>query len=280
MENLGFLVAMGAALAWGSYVVPFKKSGSSNLIQFQALMGIGIFIFSIFTSLVLGYPFVVNVYGVASGLIWAFGNIISLRSVSDIGMSRALPIWVSMVILVSFLWGAVVFHELPSGLVLGMLGIGLIITGVSLVGSVGSTEARNVKRGIFLAIFSGSLFGSQLMPLKLGHLSTSEFFFSMSLGILLFGVGFLIFKKVKIKNEAIISSLLSGVLWNIGNLLSIFTVSLVGLAKGFPLTQSSVLIAVCWGLFYFKEITSPKNKLRILIGTVILLTGVIVLGLA
>lgn len=55
MTNIGFLAALGAALAWGSYIVPFKKSPSSNLIQFQALMTVGVFLFAAVISPILGY---------------------------------------------------------------------------------------------------------------------------------------------------------------------------------------------------------------------------------
>lgn len=39
MANLGFLAAAATAICWGSYMVPFKKSGSLNLTQLQVLIG-------------------------------------------------------------------------------------------------------------------------------------------------------------------------------------------------------------------------------------------------
>lgn len=280
MDNLGFLAAFGAAFVWGSYIVPFKKSPTSNLIQFQALMTLGVFLFALIASLILGYSINFNTYGLIAGVMWASANAISLRAVSDLGLSRAMPIWVSMVILVSFLWGALAFHELPSGILMGVIGIFLIISGVVLVGSTGNVENKNIRRGIIYSIIAGTLFGSQLVPLKLAALEPATFFFPMSAGIVLFGLGFFLVKRIKFKNEAINSSILAGAIWSVGNLLSIVAVSLIGLAKGFPITQSAVLIAVLWGLFYFKEITQPKHRLQVLVGAVILLIGVIILGLA
>ncbi len=280
MENLGLLTALSAALVWGSYIVPFKMSPSSNLVQFQALMTIGIFLFALVVLPFLGYPLTLNIYGITGGVLWASANAMSLKAVTDIGLSRAMPIWVSVVILVSFLWGAIAFQELPAGLMKGLVGIVLIILGVVLVGSTGNVENKNIRRGILLSVLAGALFGSQLMPLKVGNLSPSTFFFPMSVGIVLFGVIFFLFKQARFKNEAIFNSLLAGGIWSLGNLLSIIAVSLIGLAKGFPLTQSAVLIAVFWGLFYFKEITQPRHKLQVLVGAVILLSGVIILGSA
>lgn len=279
METVGLLAALGAALAWGSYIVPFKKSPSSNLIQFQALMTVGVFLFALIVSPILGYLINFNLYGLLSGVMWASANAISLMVVSDLGISKGLPIWVSLVILTSFLWGTLVFNELAAGMLIGLIGISSIILGVVLVSNTGNAESHKVKRGFITAVIAGIIFGSQFVPLKLGQLSPQIFFFPMSLGIMLTGLFIALILRVRWSNEAIWASLLSGVIWNLGNLLAVIAISLIGLSKGFPLTQSSVLIAVLWGLFYFKEITGRRNMLQVLIGAVILMTGVIILSL-
>lgn len=280
MVNLGFLTALGAALCWGSYLVPFKKSPSSNLIQFQALMTVGAFLFAAVISPVLGYSINFNMYAILAGVMWASANIISLIAVADLGISKAVPVCVSLIILVSFLWGALFFHELPTGLLTGFMGIILIILGVILIGSTGKAESRNTKRGFLLAVLAGAVFGSMFVPVKLNNLAPQISFFPMSFGIMLTGLIIALLGKVKLRNEAVFASLLSGVLWSLGNLLAISAVSLIGLSKGFPMTQSAVLIAVCWGLFYFKEITKKREKMQVLIGAIILLVGIITLGFA
>lgn len=97
---------------------------------------------------------------------------------------------------------------------------------------------------------------------------------------MLTGLTIALLKKVKFKNEAVFASFLSGGLWSLGNLLAVSAISLIGLSKGFPVTQSAVLIAVLWGLVYFKEITGQREKVQVLIGAVILITGIITLGFA
>lgn len=280
MTNIGFLAALGAALCWGTYLVPFKKSPSSNLIQFQALMTAGVFLFAVVISPILGYSVNFNTYAILAGAMWASANIISLIAVADLGISKAMPVWVSLVILTSFLWGVMFFHELPAGLLIGFIGIILIILGVILVGSTGKAESRNTKRGLLLAIASGIIFGSMFVPIKFTNLSPQISFLPMSFGIMLTGLMIALFGKVKLRNEAVFASFLSGGLWSLGNLLAISAVSLIGLSKGFPMTQSAVLIAVCWGLFYFKEITGQREKMQVLIGAVILIAGIITLGFA
>lgn len=280
MTNLGFLAALGAALAWGSYMVPFKKSGSSNLIQFQTLIAAGIGFSGLIASVVLGYPLSLNLYGLLSGVLWAIANAISLIAILNLGLSRAVPLMSSLVILSSFLWGALAFHELPKGFTLGLLGIGLIVLGVIIVSSTENMESRNVRKGLLAAIAAGLIWGSQLVPVKVGNVATRDFFFPVCLGIFLTGFLIAVINRVKFRKEAVGSSLASGVIWNIGNLLSLISLSLIGLAKAGPTSQAASLVAVLWGLFYFKEITRRRQKAQVLIGALILISGVITLGFA
>ena len=278
MNNLGFLAAIGAALSWGSYAVPFKASHSSNLIQYQALMAIGIGLSGLLISLMLGYPLNLNAYGLLSGVLWAIANAISLVAILDLGLSRAVPLMSSLVVVSSFLWGALVFHDFPAGLLIGFLGVGLIVVGVVLVSSTGNMESQNVKKGLLAGALAGLIWGSQLVPLKVGNVVTQDFFFPVCLGIFISGLLIFAIKKAKFNKEVVGLSLLSGVVWNIGNLLSIFSISLIGLSKGLPITQSASLVAVLWGLFYFKEITKRRQKIQVLIGAIILIGGVVTLG--
>ena len=124
------------------------------------------------------------------------------------------------------------------------------------------------------------IFGTQLVPLKFGHVETRDSFFSISLGILIIGVTIAIVKRVKFEKKGIGLSILSGVIWNIGNLASLLSIALIGLSKAMPISQLATLVGVCWGLFYFKEIKERKYGLQILIGAVILMIGIVTLGFA
>lgn len=279
-EILGFLLAFGAAVAWGSYAVPFKISKSSNLIHFQAVMGLGIFLSGFIISLLSGYSLTLNIYGLISGFLWAVANVLGLMAVLNLGLSRATPLIASLVILSSYLWGSIVFQELPQGFISGLLGILFIIFGVALVSTVGVGQSLNVRKGILVAFFAGLIFGSQLAPLKIGKVATEDFFFSTTVGIFITALVIFFATKGKFKNEAIGLSLLSGMVWNIGNLLSVIAISVIGIAKAMPFTQASSLVAVLWGIFYFKEISRLRQKIQVLLGAIILLVGIAILGSA
>lgn len=280
MLNLGVLLALGAALCWGSYMVPFKRVGVSNLKLFQALLAFGIGLSGFAISIILGYSLTLNPYGILSGVLWALANMIGLAAVANLGLSRSVPLMSSLVITSSFLWGAMVFRELPSGVAVGALGILLIIMGVVVVSLTENSQSRDIKKGLILATIAGIIWGSQLVPLKWGNVSTGDFFFSVCLGIASTGLLVFVLFRGKFQKGMLLSGFLSGFVWNIGNLASLLAVSLIGLSKAGPIAQATVMVSVFWGVFYFKEATTLKNKLKILAGAVVLLAGIFILSSA
>ena len=279
MANLGFLAALGTALAWGTYMVPFKKSKSSNFTQFQALMAVGIGFSGLLISVVLGYPLSFNVYGLLSGVLWAIANAVALVAIANLGLSKAVPIIASLIVTLSFLWG-LIFQEIVAGVMVGFLGIGLIILGVIVISAIGKTESLSVKKGLIAAILAGLIWGSQWVPLKVGSANVQDLFFPICFGIFISGLIIFVVKRGRFRAEAIRESLLSGLIWNIGNLLSLISLSIIGLSKMGPISQSATLVAVMWGLFYFKEVAKPKAKFQVILGAIILFVGVITLGFA
>ena len=152
----------------------------------QAFMSVGIFLFGLFTAILLSYQINFNIYGITSGLIWGAANAISLSAISNLGLSRTTPILSGIVIIGSFLWGALVFNELPAGIIAGMIGIILIVLGIIIVTARGKDQSKSAKRGVILAITAGLLFSSQLVPIKIANLSPTVSFFPLSFGIVLF----------------------------------------------------------------------------------------------
>ena len=102
MDSIGFIYAIIAALCWGSYLVPFKKSGSQQVILFQLLMGFSIVIATTVLTLLVNFSFNLNQYGIAAGVIWALANWLSLIAIENLGLSKGVPFMASVGILFSF----------------------------------------------------------------------------------------------------------------------------------------------------------------------------------
>mmetsp|Transcript_15953 Transcript_15953/g.19794 ORF Transcript_15953/g.19794 Transcript_15953/m.19794 type:complete len:338 (+) Transcript_15953:1-1014(+) len=137
------------------------------------------------------------------------------------------------------------------------------------------------KKGVFLALLAGSLYGFQFVPLQIHSnqykksdnvsqvLNSMRFFFSQFAGIFLssvFSFGVYICKtgnKPKlVPNDAVGPSILSGMIWSLGAMSGMVATSELGLTVGYPLSVNLVLLVNgAWSCFVYKEITGKRNVL-------------------
>ena len=52
----------------------------------------------------------------------------------------------------------------------------------------------------------------------------------------------------------------AGVMWAAGNFFSMIAVLNLGQAVGYSSVQASILVSGLWGMFYFKEIPTEKQR--------------------
>ena len=276
VDAFGFLAAFISVVGWGSYLVPMKKLQNYDTFYFQALMATGIMLSSLVIVLIVG-EFRLSLLGLLCGFLWKTGNAISLVAVKKDGISMAVPVWTSTSIVTSFLWGLFFFKENFSSLLLGVLGISLLVVGTNVVSLTGSNREKS-KTGVLLALPAGVFFGSYLVPMKISGLEPNQFLFSMALGIFVTGWSFFLAKGAKLSRSALLNGLGSGVVWNVSNFSSLYAIALLGLSIGLPLTQNSLLVAVLWGLFYFKEVKRKRGKAQVLVGALVMIVGTFLLG--
>jgi len=277
--TIGFATAIITILGLGSYLVPMKRVKDYDPFYFQVLMCITAFVFSVIFSLVRG-TFVFSALAFLSGFLWAGGNILSVLAVGRTGLARAAPIWMGGVIIVSFLWGMLFFREELSSIPASIIGIIALIAGIVLVSSTIGGEKASSFKGIVLALAAGAVFGSYLVPFKLSGLEPASFLFPMSLGILAGGLIISLIKRPKIDFKIILPGALSGLIWNIANFASFYTVLILGMSVGYPQTQRALFVSVLWGLLCFHEIEGRQKIIRLVAGGVILFIGAILLGLS
>jgi len=279
-ELIGFVYAFISIITWGTFLVPFKKI-KADIYYSQFLMCLGIFIPSMIISLLLNFPLNLTFLGLLPGVIWTIGNFLCLLAIEDIGISRANPLWM-LNILVGSAFGIVLFRELTGfmSIVFGLVGVLCIFTGCVLIGRTKKEVEKSRRRGIIFAVVAGIFFGTTYVPLKITGMTGNEYFFQMTIGIILTSIVIFLLKRSVPKNLQIKKGLASGTLWAIGNLFGVYTVAMLGMSRGYPLAQLAVLISTAWGLFYFKEFTQKKQRIRIMISTLIILVGALFIGLA
>ncbi len=141
-------------------------------------------------------------------------------------------------------------------------------------------KGKSDFKGVILSVLAGIIFGSYLLPLGIFSLDPQDYFFPMSLGIMASSVLIFILSRRRLERKIFSTGMLSGIVWNIANFSSLFAVSFLGLAVGFPLTQLALFASVLWGLFYFKEFREKSKIRRIIIAGVIIFLGAVILSFA
>ena len=275
MNASGLTSAIGSAICWGTFFVPVRKVNVVNIWQLQGSTGIGVLLFAIPIAFFWGFDILPS--GLLSGAIWTAGNILALYSVRLIGLSRTSPFLAGFSILVSFIWGILFFGEKFNYMILAIGAIGLLLAGLPFVASAAKASVVQ-RKGYFIAAASGIVGGSYVIPMQATHTLQSGFF-SSSLSIFVIGVPLLFLSRRWIKKE-IIAGVVSGSLFNLGSLAVLIAIVSIGITVAYPISQTATLFAVSWGVLYFKEIVHKRNILRVIMGSVMILSGAVLLSIA
>ncbi|HII35512.1 MAG TPA: hypothetical protein HA319_00165 [Nitrosopumilaceae archaeon] len=275
MTDLGLFFAAFAAISWGTFFVPVRKVGIKNIWQLQGATSIGVLLFAIPVGYFWGFE--IQLGGLVGGVIWTIANLLALYSVRLIGLARTSPLLAGSSIISSFVWGTAFFNETFDSLILALTAIGLLLVGLQLVVN-GEKGSYIQKRGYFVAIASGLIGGTYIIPMQVTQTLQSGFF-SSSLSIFVIGIPMFLLARKFIKRETI-AGIISGSLFNLGSFSVLIAVGLIGITIAFPIAQTATLFAVSWGMFYFKEVIRRQGIVRISIGALVILGGAILLAIA
>lgn len=281
MLEIGITAALVAAIFWGSISVPMKIAKNYDIMWYQLVSAIGTLIATIIIVPIAGLLFEINPYGIISGLIWAIANTLAISSIKKVGISRAVPLFTGTSITLSSAWGIIYFKEPIIHLETAIIGLALLLIGIIVVNTTsGQSTKKWAKEGIILAVAAGILLGFQFVPMKIAGLTTEIIYFPMTLGIAIGATTIFLIKGKERNLKHIPHGLSSGGIFALGNYFGIIAISSLGLTVGFSLTQIAVLVAIFWGIIYFKEITEKNNIIKILIAATLILSGAYLLASA
>lgn len=132
---MGFLFAIGAIVGFGAYGLPLKYYHVTDMnpiiLQFY-------FSFAIFASswlLLIKYNFIFTPLGLIGAAIWTNTSIMSFLAIKYAGLAIAQGTWSGSVIIVSFLFGALYFHEPLNNIPMVILSLILIFLGILFISS-------------------------------------------------------------------------------------------------------------------------------------------------
>ena len=146
---MGLLFAVFAAISWGTFFVPIRKVGITNVLQLQGATSIGILLFAIPIGFFWGFQ--IQLSGLVAGIIWTVSNILALYAVRLIGLARTSPFLAGFSIIASFTWGVLFFGEKFDSLILALVAIGFLLGGLPLVTN-GASNSPVQKKGYLMEV--------------------------------------------------------------------------------------------------------------------------------
>mmetsp|Transcript_9442 Transcript_9442/g.28516 ORF Transcript_9442/g.28516 Transcript_9442/m.28516 type:complete len:330 (+) Transcript_9442:197-1186(+) len=319
-KAVGILAAALSACFNGSWAViaklPAVAESETDPVLFSlyatsgvALSSWGLFIFHPFAPLL-------SLAGTIAGFLFVLSLVFSFTAVKLVGVSIAQGVWGGVAILIAFLWGVVgpapLGHPVHST-VMSLIALILLIGGLlgivfckdlssMLKGNSGEYDqliaeegkkpddaVMNRFAGIASAAVVGLFGGSILVPLAFADEKSRGYGFLTSFGTgtaiatALIGAAYCFNRRQKptIEPTALVPGLISGVIWNAGNVCQIYALAYARVPYGiaYPLLQCALFVSGFWGIFYFKEIRENK-AIQIFFGSgVVLILGAIFLSI-
>jgi len=285
---VGIILALLAAIFWGSINVPvLKLKESSFIINTFSTTAAFLIAFAVYFVTLPVIKVETFIYGLISGILWSVASTLVLMSMKKIGIGKVAAITASTQIIIASVFGILIFNEIINkgltNLFVASLGILFVIIGIYTVSSI--NEKKNDKfnkTGLILAFISGIVFSFHILPIRFAQADPLAIILPMTFGMCSTAwiLVILIEKEVKTTLLAIKRSMFSGSIWLIGNYLDFFAISMIGLAKGFSLGQLLVLVSTLWSVFYFREFMKKRNILLLMISAVIIILGAVLLAFA
>ena len=285
--NIGLIFALITILLFGSWAVPTKTLKIDPKIQ-AFWLTVGHFILSTIVFLFFLQPFTFTqfIYPLIAGALWSVGIIAGFRGIKELGITRAIGIWIPVVILTSASWGLIYFGEAAkmSSMQLGqtILSIFLLICAALFIvsSSKGEKKLGNIKLGVIMSLVLGIFHGSFFVPLQTSNLPITVSFFPFTIGMIIVTAFLVVREKfnVKFNFKETVRMMSGGFILGGGNYTALLTIANLGVSQGYPLVQLAIVVNTLWGVIYFREATNTKAKLLIFIGIIFAIIGAILLN--
>ncbi|MBN1373487.1 MAG: hypothetical protein JW987_16230 [Anaerolineaceae bacterium] len=290
----GILYALITVFAWGTWLtpsqnIPFRNQQIKTFYVAAANLALALLVLLVrgaegLTWAVFWSPFL-------GGLVWAVSGFLAFTGTNRLGMARAFGIWAPVNVLVSILWGVLLFGELihdgPQRLALFALALVIALAGVLLIIFAKGLRASgpadpHARAGILAALGAGVLWGSYFIPVQLSAASMWVAAFPLAVGIFVGSAFLATFTRqpLRLERPSHYARVLStGLLWGIGNYGMLLLVSEFGAGRGFTISQLGIVVNGLMGVYLLKD-PPPRSRAAALtlIGCVLATLGGILMG--
>lgn len=290
---MGYLFAIISSLFFTFYVVP-KKISKQTPTKYSLFMGLGFFIISIIMYIinkVLVYnpqETLLNPILILSGIggiLWLVGSIFFLTAIDKIGLSRSNQ-WKNLQGPIGAILTLVFLSEfIQTKVIYIILAIIFILVSAMLFTIKNKGEKIVDKKGIIYAILSALFFGTNALIQKYatnnGLVYSQQVYFSGLVFISAFVYLLVKERNIKflgdIKSKDNILGIIGGFIYFFASFFSTLAYKYIPGSIAFTIVQLNAVWTVLVGIIIFKEIDFKKNWLRIILGILLAIIGVIML---
>ena len=286
MNTVALLVGLGPLIGWGIFPTIASKFGGRPSNQFLGAT-LGTLIFALIFNMTQGIALPTGhdlLFAILSGIGWASAQILTFYSFTLLGSSRAMPITTAFQLLGASLWGVIALGDWPSAMdkIIGALALVLIILGawMTVWSEHKNTEhqAHLQKAVLILAVGEIGYWAYSAAP-QATDLTGMQAFLPQAIGMVLVAVVYDFYNHFK-SNEPLAlqeavsyKQIFSGFFFAFAALTYLISAQpdMNGLATGFILSQTSVVLATLTGIYFLKQAKTKKEMTVTILGLVLII---------
>ena len=283
MDIIALLIGLGPLLGWGLFPTIASKFGGRPVNQIFGAT-VGTLIFAIILAVVKGIGIpggMALIFSIISGAGWAFGQIITFKAFGLVGSSRAMPITTAFQLLGASLWGVFALGNWP-GVTNKMIGfVALIVILVSARMTVWSEKSeqeysQNLRKAVVLLLIGEIGYWVYSAAPQATDIGGLKAFLPQAIGMVIVAVIYALMNMNKgnaFKEAVSWKQIISGFFFAFAALTYLISAqpNMNGLATGFVLSQTSVVLATLTGIFFLNQKKTPKELMITIVGLVLIL---------
>lgn len=283
MDIIALLIGLGPLLGWGLFPTIASKFGGRPVNQIFGAT-VGTLIFAIILAVVKGIGIpggMAHIFSIISGAGWAFGQIITFKAFGLVGSSRAMPITTAFQLLGASLWGVFALGNWPgiANKMIGFVALIVILVGARMtVWSEKSEQeySQNLRKAVVLLLIGEIGYWVYSAAPQATDIGGLKAFLPQAIGMVIVAVIYALMNMNKgnaFKEAVSWKQIISGFFFAFAALTYLISAqpNMNGLATGFVLSQTSVVLATLTGIFFLNQKKTPKELMITIIGLVLIL---------
>lgn len=285
MDFIAILIGLGPLLGWGLFPTIASKFGGRPVNQiFGATVGTLIFAIVLALFKGIGLPGgMALVFSLISGAGWAFGQIITFKAFELVGSSRAMPITTAFQLLGASLWCVFALGNWPgiTNKIIGFLALLVILIGARMTVWTETKQqeySKNLRSAVLLLLVGEIGYWIYSAAPQATDIGGFKAFLPQAIGMVIVAVIYALMNMSKgnaFKEKVSWQQIISGFFFAFAALTYLISAqpNMNGLATGFVLSQTSVVLATLTGIFFLNQKKTSKELMITIVGLVLILVA-------